>query len=343
MTRFVRLRYLFWLAVPLLLGWAWRDTSLAEVGAVLSRLSLGQILALLAANGMVLLLLSNRWWLILRVQGHAIPYLTLAGYRLAAFAVSYVTPGPQFGGEPLQVYLLQQRHSVLRAEAVAAVTLDKLLELLVNFIFLALGVFTILQGRIFANWPGQPVIFIVLALLALPVSFLAAFWAGRHPVSGLWRGVISSVTLGGVRRNRPTSSIYQSIYQTIHDSEDHITHFCRSHPWAMTLLLLISILTWGALIGEYWLALYVLGLNLAAGQVISMLTVVRLAFLLPLPAGLGALEAGQVLVVTALGLHPAVAISVSLLMRVRDAALTAAGLGLGTLLVHTGKKYYKPY
>jgi glycosyltransferase 2 family protein len=78
---------------------------------------------------------------------------------------------------------------------------------------------------------------------------------------------------------------------------------------------------------------------LTAGQVISMLTTVRLAYLLPLPAALGALEASQVLAVTALGLPPVAAISLTLFIRARDVTLAAVGLGLGSKLVQSSKKY----
>jgi uncharacterized membrane protein YbhN (UPF0104 family) len=125
LLRFLRFRYIFWLAVPLLLGWALRGISPQGVGAILGQLSFPQIVGLMGVNGGVLLLFSARWWLISRAQGHPIPYLTLAGYRLASFSVSYFTPGPQFGGEPLQVYLVQRNHNVPLSIAISGVTLDK--------------------------------------------------------------------------------------------------------------------------------------------------------------------------------------------------------------------------
>ena len=110
MKRFFRLRYLFWLVVPPLLWWVLRNVSLTEVLAVLRQLTPAQVLILLATNVVVLLLFSARWWIISRAQGYPIPYLALSGYRLTAFGVSYFTPGPQVGGEPLQVYLTERKH-----------------------------------------------------------------------------------------------------------------------------------------------------------------------------------------------------------------------------------------
>jgi uncharacterized membrane protein YbhN (UPF0104 family) len=88
----------------------------------------------------------------------------------------------------------------------------------------------------------------------------------------------------------------------------------------------ISILSWIAIIGEYWLALHFLGQSVTLAQTISALVAARFAMLLPMPGGLGTLEASQVLALGALGLNPAAGISLSLLIRIRDLSLSGLGL-----------------
>lgn len=166
--------HLLWLIVPLLLWWALRGIRLSDVGAALRRLGPGQIAILVALNALTLLSFTGRWWLILRAQGYAIPYLTLTGYRVAAFGVSYFTPGPQFGGEPLQVYLPQRHHSVPGPAATAATALDKTLELLVNFAVLAAGLLWMAAEHILPELANVGIIGILLILLALPAGFLVA-------------------------------------------------------------------------------------------------------------------------------------------------------------------------
>ena len=68
------------------------------------------------------------------------------------------------------------------------------------------------------------------------------------------------------------------------------------------------------------------------------MTATRLAFLTPLPGGLGALEAGQVLAMQTIGLDPALGISVSLLIRARDLAFGLAGMGIGARLSGRGER-----
>lgn len=341
----LRPRYLVWLVAPLLFVWALSRVSLPDVWVVLARLGLAQILALALANGLVLLTLSGRWWLILRAQGYPIPYFTLAGYRLAAFAISYFTPGPQFGGEPLQVYLVQRRHRVARPTAISAVALDKSLELFANFAFLLGGVACILLRQVFP-WPlaGQ-VIMLPISLLAIPAGFLAAIWLGKHPLSGLLNGVgsllsssgFSSLASNGLSRNSrwlekaAWLARYQRIYQAIRESEEQATRLCRESPGILAQALAVSLISWAAMAGEFWLMLHTLGLNLTLVQVVGVLTAARLAILLPLPGGLGTLEASQVLALGALGHNPAAGISLSLLIRMRDLALGGLGLWWGGL------------
>ena len=66
-------------------------------------------------------------------------------------------------------------------------------------------------------------------------------------------------------------------------------------------------------------------------QSVVVLPAARVAFLLPVPAGLGALEAGQVLAMQALGINPAVGIGLSLLIRSRDIIFGGLGLWWGGL------------
>jgi uncharacterized protein (TIRG00374 family) len=298
-------------------------------GAVLAKMGPTQIFALVLANSIVLLTLSGRWWLILRAQGHPISYLTLAGYRLAAFGVTYFTPGPQFGGEPMQVYLVQRRHQVACTIAISAVTLDKSLELLANFSFLMGGIACILLAGVFPGIVGGHLIILPLLLLAVPVGFLLAIWDGKHPISSLIE--VGIRLFSGQRLLRTTSwlSRLQEISKTAWDSETEATRFCRESPQVLVQALLVSLVSWVVIVAEYWLMLRVLGLNLTPVQAISVLTAARIAYLLPLPAGLGTLEASQVLALGALGLNPALGISVSLLIRARDVALGGLGLWWG--------------
>ncbi len=320
-----------WIIAPLLLAWVLRNVPLDEAWAIARQLTLPELLGLAALNALVLLSFSGRWWIILRSQGYRLPYLRLAGYRLAAFGVTYFTPGPQFGGEPLQVYLPEKRDGVPRSTAVAAVALDKALELLVNFAFLAGGVALIVQRGLLSPNAGQTALAAAVALLLLPPLFLAAVAAGGYPLTRLARAALWPVHLW--RRSRPNPgaasepSRLEYLVNGVAASERQVMAFCRQQPAALATATGITLLSWVGMGAEYWLALQALDIPLSPIQTIIALTAARVAFLAALPAGLGALEASQVLIFGALGVNPAAGLSLSLLIRLRDVTIATIGVG----------------
>jgi uncharacterized protein (TIRG00374 family) len=302
--------------IPLLI-WALRDLPFQEIGATLQRLSPLQLLALFTLNGLIFLLFSSRWWLILLAQGYRLPYLALSGYRLSAFSISYFTPGTQFGGEPLQVHWLQNRHAVPGPQALAAVTLDKLFEMIANFTFLALGLLLAFKDSQIAGNLGLAALIFIAVLLALPLAYLLALGGGRFPLTAL-AARLPRRLLEGAR--------LQKTVPWLAEGEQHMHSLVRHRPFTILSVLLLSGLVWALLLAEYWLSLSLLGVQADLIQTIAALTAARVAFLTPLPGGAGVLEASQVLAMQALGIHPAVGISLSLLIRARDISFGLLGL-----------------
>jgi len=102
--------------------------------------------------------------------------------------------------------------------------------------------------------------------------------------------------------------------------------FCQRYPRALLLAVGASLLAGVGMVAEYALIASFLGINLVGWQTLAAWTTSWLAFLIPLPGGLGALEAGQVFTLGAFEISAALAIGVALLIRARD--LLIGGLGL---------------
>jgi uncharacterized protein (TIRG00374 family) len=288
-----------------------------DIWAVWRRLTPVQVTALMAANALILVLLAGRWWSILRGQGYRIGYRRPFGYRLAAFAVSYLTPGPQFGGEPLQVYLLRRREALPLTAATAAVALDRLLELVVNFSFLILGIAVVVTLGLAGPNSTAPLFGMTLALLGLPLTYLLLLARGGQPLARVLVAVARR--LG---RGHRLATLMAAI-------EHQAGSFCRQRPGHLLLALAVSLVAWAAMVAEYWLAARFLGLSLGPAQTVAALTAARFAYLLPMPGGLGVFEAGQMLALTALGFGPAEAMALALLIRGRDLVTAALGIWLG--------------
>ncbi len=261
----------------------------------------------------------------MRATAPNINFWPFLGYRLTAFGISYFTPGPQIGGEPYQILILKKNHGLSSARASAAVVMDKLLEFLANFIFLALGLFALTRSGLWAKVaaPGW-MIFPLVALLLWPPLHIGLLTRQIHPLSAALNLIRRLPGLRG--RAAP-----QRILRLLTVSEQLAATFCHRHLAFLLAALTVSLLAWLGMWAEYALMVSFLQIRLAPLEILSALTLARLAFLAPLPAGLGALEASQALALTALGWPAAAGISLSLLMRARDLLLGAAGLLLTTI------------
>lgn len=319
LQRKTRLIYnlLIWVLAPLGIWWSLKSVSITEVVENVRHLGWGAILGLLSLNIFIFGLLSTRWWMILMAQGYRIPLLSIMSYRLAGFGVTYFTPGPQLGGEPLQVYLLKEREGMQVPPAAVSVTLDKLLELVANFAFLAVGVIVLLASGVLEGSSPWELASIPVLLLALPVGYFFLLRAGHHPISSMLVQI-------GRQLRRPINRT-----TWIRDIESQAADFCQRNIQTLILAAILSAGIWGLMVFEFGLMLSFLGIQINLAQVLIALTAARIAFLLPIPGGLGTLEAGQVIAMGLIGVNPAVGIGLSLLIRIRDVLFGAIGLGLG--------------
>ena len=295
--------------------WSMRSVPFSDIQKVVSNLRAWQLMVIFLLNSGIILLFTLRWWLILRAQGHSLPYLDATRYRLAAFAISYFTPGQHFGGEPFQILMVRRRHRVPSSTALAAITLDKATELFANFSILGIGL------ALFASWglntlPIRNTLWVSIALMLTPAVYVFALVAGRRPISFATR-LFSGRIVAGLQR-----------------SEDEVGELARTRPGLLAQGLLISAIVWVLLFFEFWLALFFLGLTVNVFQLIAIVIAGRLALLAPTPGALGALEASQVIAMQWLGFDPAYGLSLSLLIRARDilfglVGFLWAGLGKG--------------
>jgi len=314
---------LLWLLAPLLLWLALRQVPLAEVWSALRQLEAGQILALMGLNLGIILLMGSRWWLIMRAQGYSIPYLLACLYHTVSFGVSYFTVGPQLGGEPVQVYFLQKRHAVPGAAAVASVSLDKILELLANLAFLLLGLLVMLQAGLFLDLAPVQALVIMAGPFLLLLAYTLAIWRGATPLGRL---------LGRLARSQNAGSWLHRLQKGASEAERQIGQFCQRKPWTVLLASGISVVVWAGMLLEYWVMLSFVGVSVNLSSTVAVMTLAQIAFLFPLPGGLGALEASLVLAMQSLGLSPALGIGAGLLIRARDLSIGGLGLLAGSLL-----------
>ena len=309
------IRILALAAVVVILYFALRGAELADVWRALQALKLWQIGIILAIDVSIHALMAARWWLIVRTEDRGTPYLPLVAMRLAAFGVSYFTLGPQVGGEPLQILYLRRQRKTTFARAAASVLMDKLLELLANFALLLLALSAIPRTQILGGFPAisSLAFFVLLCLAAWPVAHVVLLGQGRYPVTAALRVL-------------PALSREARLVRHVRAAERLAGQFCRRHTGALIRAVLVSLAAAGASVMEYSFITSFVVSGLSFWQNISAWSAGWLSFLFPTPAGLGALEASQVLALGTFGVSSGTAIVVALIMRARDLLFGGTGL-----------------
>jgi len=294
-----------------LLYFSLRKAPLVDIWGMLRNLKVWQILILLLLNSFIYSFITLRWWLIVRAEKKEVPFFPLIVTRVAAFGVSYFTPGPQVGGEPLQVLYLQRNCGMTYVRAASTVVMDKLLEFLAGFVLLGFGLAAVFQsGIIFAGGNGSlAVLGGLILLMLLPPVHIILLYRGTYPVSSLMRKFSNN-----------------KFVRFFAASERMAGAFCRRHLGTLVLAVFVSLLAAFGMVIEFFFITRFLGIDLSLRQTIVAWTAGWLSFLLPLPGGLGALEASQVFSLGAFGIPAVSAIGVTLIIRARD--LLIGGLGL---------------
>ena len=312
--RFLR-NLAIYLALVLLLWWVLRKAPLTEIWAAISQLQAWQIIAILTLNAFFYILATLRWWIIIQSEHKHVPYFPLLGVRVSVFGVSYFTLGPQVGGEPLQVLALQRQYGLTYTRATASVLMDKLLEFMVDFLLLAVGLTAILQAGVLiesgVQFTGS--LIVLIFLIVWPPIHLILLYNHRHPLTSLVRAI-------------PFVPKNSKPVRFLRAAEWMAGTFCQRHPRRLVIALGFSLMAGAGMLVDYALMASFLSIHLPFWKMIAGWMMGWISLLMPLPGGLGAFEASQVFTLGKFGFTAATALSLALLTRGRD--IFIGGLGL---------------
>ena len=315
-TRIKIMISVMWLVALALVAWTLTQLPLDQISQSISSLTATQWILWIGLNLLIIVVLTWRWQLLANVLNAQVNLWRLLLIKQAGQAVSFITPGPQFGGEPLQIFWLCKRCGLPLHKALLSLGMDRFYELWINFSVLLLGVFLLLFSPEFnvAGWQKMgSVLLVLLAVLSLlgwlilkqpqwlsaRLERLARSWQ-EHPRLSLIK--IDWQALGGDLRNA-----------------------IRTEKPRLLLAVLLSIAGWVGLIGELALILALVDVQLDLSGFILIIVAMRLALLLPVPGGIGTLEASVLWSFQTLNLPASAAMGLIALMRLRDAIVLVAG------------------
>lgn len=317
--------FLLWVVALALGAWTLAQLPLAEISHSIGSLSSTQWIFWLGLNALIILVLTLRWQLLTQALVAPVNLLKLLLIRQAGQAVSFITPGPQFGGEPLQVYWLYQYGLPLR-KALLSLGLDRFFELWVNFSVLLLAVLLLFTGigdnssdnnthSTIGDWQTA----LVPLLVFLGLMFALAWVLIKQP---LWINNRLERIAARWQHNHRLNNINQH-WQSLGDD---LRIALRTQKPRFLLAVLLSLLGWAGLLGELYVILHFVGIDADLHSFLIILVAMRMALLLPMPGGVGTLEASVLWSFHTLNLPASAALGLIALMRVRDALVLMVGL-----------------
>lgn len=316
MTRASALGLLLWCCSAALLVWILKGLPIDAMLLGLRQLSFTQWSVWVALNLIVMALSTLRWHSLITALSGAVGFFALVLIRLGGQTISFVTPGPQFGGEPLQIFWLYKQQGLALHKAVLSLGLDRFYELWVNFAVLLLGAMLLLLSPNFgfADW-GQIALVLLGLLILISFLFIALMrrpqWMTRRlrPLLENW---LRHPRLARLNAHREAF-------------EDDVRELLKNHRRVLLQALTLSLVTWGFILAELWLLLGFAQVEVELRGFTLIAVSIRLAMLLPLPGGIGTIEAALIWSTQLLGFEISDALVLIALMRVRDALLLCAG------------------
>jgi uncharacterized protein (TIRG00374 family) len=265
------------------------------------------------ATVLILFLHGVRWLVIAHSRGIQVSLVQAFGYRLARFAVSFVTPGPRVGGEAVGAGLVT-RHSngkrrVSYGEALSTMAIDRMVELQ-TFAFLFFTGVLLLAALGDISEAVKIPLFLFSSLLLLVIVMM---------VRGAMRGkiVLTKLLRYFVKRN--------SFLRELDRFEHTLITFYRSQPRDFFNAHAVAAVAWLVSLIEYYAIIRALGFEASLYIIFIVYSFIGFAYALPVPLALGTLETAQAAAFSLLGLPPIGGVLLAFITRIRDLSISAVG------------------
>jgi uncharacterized protein (TIRG00374 family) len=288
-----------------------------EILRAMGRLTVAEVAALMGLRFLYWLIRAVNWRALLVSSGERVPFGEILGARIAGYAVSYLTPAGNLGGETVRIFCLD---SVERNKVLATVVVDKTVEFLAGLSTVALAVVFLITE--FALPRRQKLeLFAAIAALMLVLIFLVL-----KQKQGLFTWALDTL-----RRIKIHIPFLESRREKILETDAHISDFYGRNK-ALFLALFGSYFAqawlWAAEI--YLTFLFLGGQTPGFFKCFLIVTLGSFYSFLPVPGSVGVYELTYVSLFALLHIEMSAGMAVILIRRF--VGLIWAGLGLIPLM-----------
>jgi len=266
---------------------------------------------------------------ILKAYNKKIPFLILLRQFISGFAISYLTPAAMFGGEPLRAYMLKKEANIDLRTGAASILIDKFIEMLCLILFGVIGVILLMAHPEISFYWRTALFFIFLAFSLV----ILLFYYRSILKKGSFSSLLSIFRLNNFRK-------FKDAFYFLEEVEDKAAHFFLKHRKEFVYSLLSNIFRIIMMIIQMKILLFALGFNISLSNIIISLTFFVMAEIVPVPAALGFLEAGQAVAFSLFAQKSSLGLAFSAFLRTNSFIFVALGL---SFISHFGWKMIEKF
>ncbi len=313
-----KLNYLFSFVIGIsIIGMVLRYIGIDSLKSLFTNLHPFYLFPYILATTMLFVVNALRLQVVLGAYDKKVGFWPLFKQGIAGYAVSYITPSARIGGEPLKIYMMKKENDVDYRSGSSAVIIDKFIELLGSALFGIVGLVLLFF------LPSVPFSIKITLGIILAVSFLLLSFVYFFTIIG--KGPFSSIfNLFKFSKNKKWNHPKKAIV----DVEKKMEKFFRHHQTQFWVSLFFYGLFGFFTILEIKFLFLVFGIKITIVEAILSIVVLGVINFVPVPAGVGFQEAGQVGLFALLRGSGELGVAFMLLERLRGLIFTAIGFAI---------------
>ncbi len=262
---------------------------------------------------------SWRWKIIIESQNsHPVNFGKILGARLAAFAISYVTPAVLVGGDPVRAYMIKEESDYSMEKSFASVIIDEAIYFFTLFLFMIIGFLFLadhfsLPRSVFYGFSA----FIAFGAIVLYV-FYSRLIAKNANAEGFFIFVVKTTRLNNLK-------YIGDRMEKIKNIEKIISSFFKNKKSVFVKAFLLSVLEVLMYLAMIFAIVFYLGGVINLAQSLSIFSILTFTSFVPIPGSLGSLEMAVTFIFDLMDLGKNNGFAFSLIFRLANIALVAVG------------------
>lgn len=311
------------LALSIVLGIAatiilYKVVDIKEVINMLSHTTLLLILAYIFIQAIMIFVVTWRWKVVLDSQNiKHVKTSQLLKYMLVARGIGFLTPAGKLGSEPARAGLLSSRDNIKFEKAFSSVIIDRSIDVTTSVGFFAIGIFAMLLFFVASPIFSDVMIMLSIIVLTSIIIFNYRMLKGKKVFQHIFR----FLKLNKFKKLKKFEQKLESVETLVIKFYHKDTNYFYQTLW-------ISILSWLLMFVEYNIAGKMVGQNFTPLQSFLIFSFVGLAYMIPIPMSLGALEASQISAFSIIGVGAAAGLALSFLVRLKDIVISLIGIAI---------------